>query len=133
VRLDARAWSGEHGGSFVVSVTGRRGLVRAVRAVERGLARLATDGPSEGELARVRAGERTALLRGMEAVEDRAQVLNLCFATTGEPECIGDVSAAWDALTPADVARVARTWLDPRARATLTVVPPGRRPPGALR
>ncbi|MFZ5476155.1 MAG: M16 family metallopeptidase [Myxococcota bacterium] len=129
VTLEVRAWSGEHGGSFVVRVRGRRGVSRAVRAVERAIASLAEAGPPTDALARVRARERAAILRATEAVEARAQVFNLCWAATRDVGCVADVSERWAALDAPAVARAAARWLDPRSRATLVVTPPGRPPP----
>lgn len=120
------AWSGSRGGSFRVTLDEAER-----RSFERALAQLARDGPAAEELRAKKAWMRADWARRAESLERRAELLNLCWARTGAPDCLAAGIAARDAVTAEDVRRVVRTWLAPDARVTLAQVPDGERPPSS--
>jgi zinc protease len=93
-------------GVLAVSVVGADGtLPAAAAAAWHEVRRLATDGPSDDELARVLHGVRTRRLRASETMEGQAEELVVWEALGGS--AVGD--AYWravDAVQPADVRRV---------------------------
>ena len=125
---DARAIAGR----FVISASSARTrLGRLVSVVDRELSRLPAEPPSPAELDRAKDAIRSMVRDGVEAPDGRAEAVAECWVTYGRPDCLDTASAATDAVTAADLVRVAQTWLRPEARSALSVVPRGDR--GALR
>lgn len=77
------------------------------------------------ELDRARRTLRANLLDNTERPIDQAQLLVDCYVDTGAPACLSDQWAAYEAVTTDDLMRVARAWLAPERRVTLSVVPNG--------
>jgi len=70
------------------------------------------------------------MLDALEDPLDRADLLATCYGRYGRPDCLEEEWARIEAVTPDDVSRVARTYLVPERRVTLSTVPVGRE--GAL-
>lgn len=119
----AVAWSGERGGSFVLSATTRGRARRALRALEAAVARLAEEGPHPALLAAANTRFRADQVRALQSLEARAQVLALCVSRAGTPDCLDAELAAREAVTPEAVRAAVSRWLAPEAGLTLAVVP----------
>ena len=96
------------------------------RAVLEEVGRLATEPPTAEELQRVKASVETQLVSGLETVAARADGLNSYFYYTGDPDHAAEHLAAYRALTPADIQRVARRYLEEANRVVISIVPTGR-------
>lgn len=121
---DSRLLSGD----LHVRVMGREGmsLEELEGAVLEEVARLVAEPPSEEELQRVRNGMEMAVVGGLQTVAARAETLNAYFYYTGDPEGVVAELEAYRALTPADIQRVAREYLDGRNRVVISIVPQGQ-------
>ena len=115
-------------GDFYVRLTGREGiqLDRLERAVDEEIAKLAATPPSAEELQRVKALVETRFVRGLEPLESRADQLNQYLYYTGEPDYSAKELAQYRALTPADIQRVARQYLQGKNRIVISIVPTGQ-------
>lgn len=115
-------------GDFYVRVTGREGqdLSALEMAVLEEIARLAETPPDADELARVVAEVETSTVTGLETMIGKAEQLNANFYYTGDPDHVAEVLASYRALTPADVQRAARHYLDGENRIVISIVPAGR-------
>ncbi|MCB9764660.1 MAG: insulinase family protein [Alphaproteobacteria bacterium] len=130
-RLTESTWvgldAGDLGSLFVLEAyTSRRRVRRVARAMEDVIAELAERPPTIDELERARAALRGWLLDMVEQPEGRAEWLATCQAYFGTPDCLEDLWARYEAVTPDDLVRVAETWLTPERRVSLSVVPEGR-------
>jgi zinc protease len=114
-------------GDFYVRVMGKEemSLDELERAVLEEVGRLASAPPSAEELQRVQSSVETQLVSGLETVAARADGLNSYFYYTGDPDHAAEHLAAYRALTPADIQRVAREYLAGRNRVVISIVPAG--------
>lgn len=122
------AWSSvsEIGGHFLVYLqTDDLKLPKVLKRFDKEMAKFAKRPPTEAELDRAKRSLRSGLLDSVEELEDRAEVLTDCLRLDGKASCMTDQMAAVDAVTAADVMRVAQTYLDNDKRATLSIVPVG--------
>lgn len=115
-------------GDFQVVVTPREGeapakidtIVRAeIAAIER-------EGITVRELARVQNTVRSQFLQTLASDLQKADLLNEYNYFAGDPDYVQRDAARYDAVTRADVQRVARTYLS-KPKVVLTVVPEGKR------
>lgn len=114
------------GGLFFASATSpKTSLKKLEKAMLSELQRLEKAPPTEAELTRARKALRGYLLDSLERYEDRAELLTDCYRRTGEANCLSGEWARYEAVTAEDVVRVARQYLRPDARMTLSVVPRG--------
>ena len=115
-------------GDFYVRVMGKEEtpLEELEAAVLEEIARLAAEPPTAEELQRVKSSVETQLVGGLETVAARADALNSYFYYTGDPDRAGEQLAAYRALTPADIQRVARRYLAEANRVVISIVPTGR-------
>ncbi len=119
-------------GEFVLRVSSSgRPLSHLLRAVDGELERLERRGPTQDQLARLRAGFSSAYLRALEPLEDRAAFINDCLVTWGEPDCMARDLERYLAVSAQDIRGVVGRYLDVDSRLLLSVVP-GRQPGAAL-
>ncbi len=113
-------------GYFQIIVTPRKGLAPAKidTLVRAELVKLQRDGITSRELARVQNSTRSQFLRELGTDLGRAQLLNQYNYFAGDPDYIQRDAARYDAVTRADVQRVARMYLG-KPKVVLTVVPDG--------
>jgi zinc protease len=91
------------------------------------LRRLAIEGPTADELARVRRVLHARRLHAAETMEGQAEEL-VQWEALGGQEVGEQYWAAIDAVSPADVQRVLATWCDPPAMACVSYRPHGTAP-----
>lgn len=89
------------------------------------LAKVVKKGVTDAEVARAVRNLVNGTLDATEAVDDRAATILTCVDRYGTPDCLGREVAGYQAVTAADVQRVARQILDPNRRSTLSIVPRG--------
>ena len=102
-------------------------LADGVRAAWCALRRLATDGPTDDELARVRSVLRARRLHASETMEGQAEEL-VAWEALGGQDVGEQYHAAVEAVTAADVRRVLAAWCDPTALACVSYRPDGAAP-----
>lgn len=102
----------------------RLDMVAAV--MEKTVTSLLTSPPTEAELARARSRMKSSLLAQLEEPESRANWLADCQYYFGTPECLPRVWERYEAVTSADLSRVAATWLTPQRAVSLSIVPTGK-------
>jgi predicted Zn-dependent peptidase len=115
-------------GTFGVTVTPRPGhSLTAIEAlVDSIVARVAADGPTTDELTRAKAGNEFSLVSGLESPLAKAEILLAGQVYRGDPNAFQQDLRALQAVTAADVRRVAARYLTAR-RVVLSVVPLGKR------
>lgn len=111
------------GGLYVFVQRADKPLAPALRVVDRELERIIAEGPTEDEVRRAVASWRVFFISGLEDPETLADALGECLQVYGDPSCLASELARYEALTAADVHRVARTYLT-EDRALLSVVGP---------
>ena len=113
-------------GYFQIIVTARKGVApnRIDAIVRDELARLEKDGITSRELARVQNSTRSQFLSSLATDLGKAELLNQYNYFVGDPDYVQRDAARYDAVTRADVQRVARMYLG-KPKVVLTVVPEG--------
>jgi zinc protease len=94
--------------------------------INRSLSDIIANGVTERELTRVKNGMRASMLDGLSSVASKAFRLSYYNYFAGSPDFLAQDLARYEALAPADVQRVARSYLRGRARVVLTIVPEGK-------
>ncbi|MBK8167798.1 MAG: insulinase family protein [bacterium] len=112
------------GSEFHIEATAAEGadLEQIKRAILEEVARLQKDGPTEAELARVKAATESGFLRMKESLERRADMLNAYFTAYGEPDSFDRELARRLAPTATTVTQWAREVLG-EGRLDLRVLP----------
>jgi zinc protease len=115
-------------GDFSVIATAKPGtpLDTLQAIVDREVARLIAQGPTQHELDQAQNALEAATLRQLENVDAKADQLNYYYYYTGQPDYLAQDLAHTRAVTAADVQRVARQYLQ-APRVVLSVVPQGHR------
>lgn len=98
---------------------GEHSLAELTDDVLTDVARLAADGPTEPEVARALAQYERELLSDLASIESRADQINAHTCVCDDPQRLNTELAQVQAITPADITRVTRQWLDPDRVATL--------------
>ena len=113
-------------GEFRITVTPRPGhsLEKLETSIDALLARLKSEGPGADELKRARASLELGFLRGLESNLNKVFILSDGAGFHDNPGHFKKEYADIGAVTPADVQRVARTYLTAE-RVVLSVVPMG--------
>jgi zinc protease len=113
--------------TFTIAVTARPGHdAREIEtALDAELARLRDAGPSDKEVERARNMIETGMLTSIEKLGGTglANQMNAYNQYTGDPGYLAKDIARFERVTAADVRRVARAYLQTRARAVVTAVP----------
>lgn len=126
--VEARAWFGRWGGSFTVAARGFRAAEPARRWLERAIATLAEEGPTQVEIDRARGAMRLADLRALETLAGRALALNMCQIRTGNPDCLPEEWIRREEVKVEDVRRVVGEWLRPEGAVQVVSGPAPRSP-----
>ncbi len=123
-QVQAYQASSELGSEFHIEATAAEGadLEQIKRAILEEVARLQQDGPTEAELARVKAATESGYLRMKESLDRRADLLNAMFAAYGEADSFDRELARRLAPTAATVSQWAREVLG-EGRLDLRVLP----------
>lgn len=121
--------SGKLDGTIRLSATAKPGQhPRALAAeIDATIAKIAADGITERELAQVKNGVRASLLDETSTVLGKADRLNFYNYFVGNPDYLSQDLARYEALTAADVQRVAKEYLLGKPKIMLTVVPTGKK------
>jgi len=119
--------SNEDVGEFMVMITPRPGnsLTDLEAAADAVIARLKQEGPTTEEVQRALAGDELAFLRGLESTLGKAMALCDGAGLHGDPGYFKTAYTKGQAVTAADVQRVANTYLT-SGRVVLSVVPMGK-------
>ena len=125
--VNAFQMSGRIDGGFSLSVTPKPGQTpaRMAQLVNEELRKLSAQGIADRELARAQNTYRAQFLDRLASVNGKADQLNFYDYFAGTPDYVRQDAARYDAVTAADVQRVARTYLD-KPKVVLTVVPEGK-------
>ena len=125
--IGASSWTPLHAGLWTVSLsTSPERLAAARRATLATLAELLRHGVSESEVAKARNNVLADAIYKLETVEGLAHAAGYFAAATGDPHWDRHYHAAVASVTPADVLRVARTYLRPDT--AQIVLMPGEKP-----
>ncbi len=126
--VSAFNWSKLLSGDFYVRIMAREGvsLDRVEDAVVEEIARLAAAPPTAEEMERVRNSTETSFVRALERVSGKADRLNEYLYYTGDAGFAERDLRRFQALTPADIQRVARDYLHAHNRVTISIVPEGQ-------
>ncbi len=121
-------------GDFSLMATARPGItLNAVRdGIDRQLARLAADGPTDRELQQARNALEASFLNRLEFIDAKADQLNEYYYFTGTPDAFQRDLDRLHAVTAADVRRVVARYLR-GPRVTMSIVPQGKRELAATR
>jgi zinc protease len=119
--------SNEDVGEFMLVITPRpeHSLTDLEAAADVVIARLKQDGPTTEEIQRALAGEELGFLRGLESNLGKAMQLCDGAGFHGDPGHFKTAYQKSQAVTPADVKRVANKYLT-TGRVVLSVVPTGK-------
>jgi predicted Zn-dependent peptidase len=122
----ASAYNSEIDGLWVAYATSNKTKLPAlVGAIDKTLATILSEPPRDEELNRARTAYVHALRDQTTDPLSRARMMADCLAATGEANCVAADVAAYQAVRADDVVRVAKTYLTPDRRVTLSVVPKG--------
>lgn len=115
-------------GDFYIRVMGKEGvnLDELEGKVMEEIQRLASEPPTEEELTRVKNGVEMQVVSGLETVASRAEALNAYLYYTGDPDHVAEHLAAFRALIPRDIQRVAQKYLAEANRVVISIVPEGQ-------
>ncbi|MEZ4390334.1 MAG: pitrilysin family protein [Polyangiales bacterium] len=102
-------------------------------AVTEELARIGRGEADAARVADVVSHLRYEMPMGVQRPADAAQLVARFMALTGQPDTYERYHALVAAVTPDDVARVARSYLTPARRTMVTLSPAATAPPGAVR
>ena len=117
----------ENAGNFVVFVTPRPGntLTQLEASIDEVISRLKADGPSTEEMARATAGLEFAFVSALESNKGKSDILKDGLLFHGNAGYYRTQYDKLKAVTPADVKRVANTYLG-AGRVVLSIVPLGK-------
>jgi zinc protease len=120
-------------GSFMVGaiMASGHGLAEGEQALLAQVERLRAAPPQAAELAEAKNELLAAQLRARETIDGRAFALGYALRIQGDPAKANSELAELQAVSAADVQRVARKYLDPRLRMTIRYRPESERPKGA--
>lgn len=123
--VGANGGAGRGPGFFLVMLNFAKGqdIRAAERAVYEHIHRIQTDGTTQAEIDKVRAAARRFAISGRRSVLDKANELSANAVIYGDPNRINtEIEAIWK-VTPADVQRVARKYLQDANRNVITFLP----------
>ena len=94
-----------------------------LHGIDDGVAKLASGPVTLEELARAKRQLRMELVKGLKTDSGKANQLGYFEVVFGDYRKLFDLEAAWDAVSAADVQRVASTYLRPEKRTTVVLQP----------
>jgi zinc protease len=97
------------------------------REVDAVLAAIGREPPADAELRKAKNLLLAYYVRGMKTVGGKANRLGFFATVFGDYRALFGIDTAWEAVTAADVARVARTYLVAERSTTVVLVPEARR------
>jgi zinc protease len=120
--------SAEIAGSFIIQLTARAGtsLTMLERETLGEIHRLATEGPTPAEVRQAITRAEAASVFALASVAGVANQLNYYQTMRGQANLFNEDLQRTRAVTPDDVRRVARTYLDGHLKVALSVVPLGK-------
>ena len=123
----AGGYTGQIDGEFLVYATSDKPrFEKLLKITDKVLADLSKHPPTEDELKRARQAIRGGMLDTIESPEARAEAIASCYVERGQMgDCLSSRWQRYEAVTSADVVRVAQEWLRPERRSILTIVPIG--------
>jgi predicted Zn-dependent peptidase len=123
--VTATQQSRQLGSQFVVEITVRPSVDPAVveRAVFDQIGKICSESVSPEELTRAKNEYEMAFVERLQRVEERASLLNMYQAETGDPGYVGADLARYQHTTSDDILGVAKKILTPDSAVVLTVVP----------
>jgi len=127
---DAKRLDGDY--SIVATARPGHGLDSLKVAIDRELARLATEGPTTRELDQAKNARESSFLNRLEFVGAKADQLNEYAYFNGKPDSFQDELDKLRAVTSDDIKRVITTYLR-GPRVMLSIVPQGKRELAATR
>ncbi|HEX6943495.1 MAG TPA: pitrilysin family protein [Gemmatimonadaceae bacterium] len=127
---DAKRLDGDY--SIVATARPGQGLDSLKVAIDRELARLATEGPTARELEQAKNARESSFLNGLEFVSNKADQLNAYAYFNGTPDYFQKDLDALRAVTADDIKRVINAYLK-GPRVMLSIVPMGKRELAATR
>jgi zinc protease len=127
---DAKRLDGDY--SIVATARPGQGLDSLKVAIDRELARLASEGPSARELEQAKNARESSFLNGLEFVSAKADQLNAYAYFNGTPDYFQKDLDALRAVTADDIKRVINAYLK-GPRVMLSIVPMGKRELAATR
>jgi zinc protease len=119
--------SGRLDGLFSVTVTPKPGQspARMAQLVNEEIRKLSAQGITDREIARAQNTYRAQFLDQLASVNGKADQLNFYDYFAGTPDYVRQDAARYDAVSAADVQRVAREYIG-KPKVVLTVVPEGK-------
>lgn len=121
-------------GTFTVSITARPdqngNLDELVKIADAEIARIIAEGPTADEVLKAQNSEEADLIKGLQSAHGKAEFLHANNFTSGDPLSYKQEMEDLFAVTPADVQRVAKTYLTGnRVRLDLMPGKPAQRAP----
>lgn len=115
-------------GRFEIDITPKPGqsLAAIDKVVQEELQKVMTEPISDRELKRVQNSFKASFLNRLSGVLGKSEILNSYNYMAGNPDYVQQDAARYEAVTKADVQRVARQYLG-KHKVVLTVVPEGKR------
>jgi zinc protease len=129
----AGIWTMRGSSPFLVQVMVAPGKAPAdvEKVIDHELERLSKEPVAAEELARAKTTMRASFVGSLESSVSTANEIGQGAAFFGDPNLINERSAMYAKVTPADVQRVASTYLQPSNRAALLTVPAPKPQAGA--
>jgi zinc protease len=123
---EAYSFTAEVDGSFLLIATDdATPLDKLQKWMLAEVSKLQRKGPRQDEIDRALKSVRGSYLDRMESPMGKAQSMVDCWRLEGEVDCLAADWARYEAVTPADIQRVAQSYLIDERRVSLSVVPEG--------
>jgi zinc protease len=124
---DVRGWAStfRDPGLFEVYANARPGKRAAdvLAALDVEIARAVAEAPTDAELAKVKARVELSLVQSLETASGKAEQIGFYATVLGEPAGAFARLEAYRRVSPSDVLRVARRYLEPSRRTVIEVLP----------
>ena len=126
--VSASQVSSKLAGRFEIDITPKPGqsMTTIDKIVQEELQKVMNEQISDRELKRVQNSFKSRFLNDLSSVLGKSDILNAYNYMAGNPDYVQQDAARYEAVTKADVQRVAKSYLS-RHKVVLTVVPEGKR------